>query len=117
MLIGGNYRSVGNVTGRFGGDEVIMDDIEIRVTFKGGPLDDDVAYVNRLDSTLRFIDSERKTIHVYARENEILYFYDPIKSMYATVDYERIKSEMNAAEPPSIRFLPVISQSENLHNP
>lgn len=83
--------------------------MEIRIAFKGGPLDGDQAMVEfqSLDPYLAFINEQDRTVHVYARENETLYFYDPLKSRRSTESFEESKDRLEQTIQPIIRFLPL----------
>ncbi len=68
--------------------------MEAKILFRGGPMSGQVAYTDKLTETKVFFDDPQKVALVYARENEVEYVYDFIKSKALTTNYQQARDNI-----------------------
>jgi hypothetical protein len=78
--------------------------VELRIRFKGGPLDGEIGRTDRLDPLKVFFEDRQRRVLVYVKD-ETDYLYDPVKSKGLTEKYDEAKERIMGGRPPaSLKF-------------
>jgi hypothetical protein len=68
--------------------------MEIRIRFRGGPLDGEAGYTTFLKPLRVFFVDESRTALAYVRD-ETTYIFDPLKSKIFTEDFDGAKASLS----------------------